>query len=365
MKKYSADYFEKKFEILFNKLIIKEGFVNKVKEIRKTLGIPVENGFIDQLELAEYLRKKLTKKEEMGATIFSFMEQYDAENKTRLTESKSDREKFFQYLVNKKKNKIDPVAIMSYFLEIIDDHSDLFTSHFIFKKNKFISKLSPIVIKLLNKYWGFDLLDEHIAVHFIEKYLFLGESGVKQYIKNKIVCPNCRYIGVVHFSPTGLNMEGRNEGIFSGKYLFNETTVKLLSSHFNSVFLLIKPYATKEEVLNYIEDNWNRLKEHLIEKNTFYKQYDVNPSKIKESDFDKNQLVYSMYKLPKKELVREYNEQKISSSLSAPIYKEAIISAILEKKYNIQITADAIKKSATRFAKSIKLKKEPRDIRDI
>ena len=361
MKKYSIDYYEKKFEILFNKLLVKDGFINEIKQIRKTLGIPVENGFIDQLELVEYLKQKLTEKEEREATQFAFMEQYDIENKTRLTEN--DREKFFEYLKKKKKKRADSVAITGYFLMIIDDHSSLFTSHFIFKKNKFISKLSPIVINLLNKYWGFDLLDEHIAVHFIEKYLFLGECGVKQYIKNKIACSNCRYIGVVHFSPMELNMKGRNEGIFSKKYLFNETTVKLLSSHFNSVFLIIKPYATKEQVLQYIEDNWNDLKEHLLEKNAFYKQLGVNPSKIKESDFDRNQLVYSLYKLSKKELLKIYKGQENFSGRG--IYKETIISAILEEEHNIKMSQDAIKKTATRFAKSTKIKKEPKDIRDI
>ena len=361
MKKYSIDYFGEKYEILFNKLLIKNGFVNEIKQIRKTLGIPVENGFINQLELVEYLRKKFTEKEEGEATMFSFMEQYDTENKTRLTES--DREDFLQYLEKKNKKPNDPIAIASYFLTIIDDHSGLFTSHFIFKKNKFTSRLSLIVIKLMNKYWGFDLLDEHIAVNFIEKYLFLGECGVNQYIKNKLACPHCRHIGVVHFSPTGLNMRGRNEGIFSKKYLFNEASIKLLSSHFNSVFLIIKPYATKEQVLQYIEDNWNDLKEHLIEKNSFYKQFNVNPSKIKKSDFDRNQLVYSLYKFSKKELVKEYLKQE--NNLPPPIYKEDIISSILEKRHNIKMSSDAIKKTATRFAKSTKIKKQPKDIRDI
>lgn len=363
MKKYSIDYFEKKYEILFNKLLIKNRFVNEVKEIRKTLGIPVENGFVDQLELAEYLRKKLTKKEEKKITMFSYIERYDIENKTRLTDSVNDKEKFFQHLVNKGKKQNDPVAIGSYLLAIIDDHSDLFTSHFILKENKFISKLSPIVFKLMNKYWGFDLLDEHIAVHFIESYLFLGEYGVRQYIKNKLACPHCRYIGVVHFSPTGLNMSGRKKGIFSKKYLFNEATIKLLSSHFNSVFLIIKPYATKEQVLQYIEDNWNDLKEHLIEKNAFYKQFDVHPSKIKDSDFERNQLIYELYKLPKKELLKTYKGKK-DLSISG-IYKETVISAILEEQHKIDISPDAIKKSATRFAKSTNTKKKMKDIEDI
>ena len=38
---------------------------------------------------------------------------------------------------------------------------------------------------------------------------------------------------------------------------------------------------------------------------------------------------------------------------------------ILEKKYNVQMSADAVKKTATRFAKSTKIHQEPKDIRDI
>lgn len=363
MKKYSIDYYEKKYEILFDKLLVKDGFVNEIKEIRKTLGIPVENGFINQLELIQYLVKKLTTKEQKKITMFAFMEHYDTENKTRLTESREDKDKFFQYLQDKNKKQNDPIALASFLLMIIDSHNDLFTAHFVFEDNKFTSKLSQIVVDLMNKYWGFDLLDEHIAVHYIEKYLFLGERGVREYIKNKLACPHCRYIGIDHFSPDRLNMQGKDEGMFSGKYLFNEGTVRMLSNHFNSVFLLIKPYANKEQVIQYIEDNWNDLKEHMTDKNTFYKQFGVKPSKIKESDFEKNKLVYSLYKLPKKELLKEYQSQE--NSLPVPTYKEDIISFILEKKYNIKMSADAVKKMATRFAKSTKIRQEPKDIRDI
>ena len=363
MKKYTIDYYKKKYDILFDKLIIKDGFADEVKKIRKILGIPVENGFVNQLELVQYLLEKFTTKEQKNIIMFAFIEQYDAENKTRLTESREDKDKFFQYLQEKNKKLNDPMALASYFLMILDDHSSLFTAHFIFEKNKFTSKLSQIVVDLMNKYWGFDLLDEHIAVHFIEKYLFLGEQGVREYIKNKLACSHCRYIGIDHFSPNRLNMQGKNEGMFSGKYLFNKGTVKMLSNHFNSVFLLIKPYANKEQVIQYIEDNWNDLKEHLIEKNIFYKQFGVNPSKIKESDFEKNKLVYSFYRLPKKELLKEY--QNTASDLPAPTYKEDIISSILEKKYNIKMSADAVKKTATRFAKSTKIHQQPKDNRDI
>ncbi len=361
MKKYSAEFFEKKFDILFKKLIVKEGFVDEVKETRKELGIPVENGFINSLELAGFLLKKLTKPEKEGVLLSGFIDQFEIENRIRVSEE--DREEFFKYFTKNKNQKDSSVVIITHFQTIIENHNNLFTSNTLLRETKFFSKLSPIVFRIFNKYWGFDLLDEQIAVNFLEKYLFLGENGVRQYIKEKVGCPSCRYIGVDHFSPDRHDMQGQNEGPFSKNYIFNKKAVKRLSSHFNGVFLLIKPYATKEQVLNYVEDNWNWLKEHLIEKNTFYKQFDVNPSKIKESDFDKNQLIYSMYKLPKKDLVKEFKDQNFD--YPPPTYKETIISAILEKKYNIKMSSDAVKKSATRFAKSVKLKKEPRDIRDI
>jgi hypothetical protein len=137
----------------------------------------------------------------------------------------------------------------------------------------------------------------------------------------------------------------------------------MLSQHFNSVFLIIKPYATKELVLQYIEDNWDDLKEHIIEKNTFYKQFGVHPSIIKESDDEKNRLVYELNKLSKKELLKSYKGEQDFSHTG--VYKEAIVSAILEEEYDIKMSADAVKKSASRFAKSIQVQKLPKDIRDI
>jgi hypothetical protein len=44
MKKFSADYFEKKYRILFKKLYLKAGFLDAVKATRKKLGLP-EEGF--------------------------------------------------------------------------------------------------------------------------------------------------------------------------------------------------------------------------------------------------------------------------------------------------------------------------------
>ncbi len=361
MKKYSAEFFKKKFDILFKKLIVKEGLVDEIKKAREELGIPAENGFINSLELAGFLSKKLTRPEKEKVLLWGFIELFELENRIRVSEE--DKEKFFKYFSENKKRKDDFTVSVNFVQGIIENHNNLFTSSSSLRETKFFSKLSPIVFKIFNKYWGFDLLDEQIAVNLLEKYLFLGDNGVRQYINAKVACPGCRYIGIDHFSPERDDMQGQDEGPFSKNYIFNKKTVKRLSSHFNSVFLLIKPYATKEGVLNYIEDNWNWLKEHLLEKNTFYKQFDVNPSKIKESDFDKNQLIYSMYKLPKKDLVKEFQGQDFD--YPPPIYKEGIIAKILEKKHNIIMSSDAVKKAATRFAKSVKLKKEPRDIGDI
>ncbi len=361
MKKYSAEFFKKKFEILFNKLTIKEGFADEVKKIRKELNIPVENGFLDSLELAEFLFKKLTKQEKENVTILGFIDQYETENHTRVSEK--DKEKFFKYLLKNRKLKNNHLVGISFFVGIIEDHNNLFTSNTLLRETSFFSKLSPIVFKLLNKYWGFDLLDEWITIHFVEKYLFLGEKGVNEYIKAKISCSGCRYIGIDHFSPNRHDMEGQDEGLFSKKYIFNKNFVKQLSRHFNSVFLVIKPYATKEEMLNYIEDNWNWLKEHLIEKNTFYGQLGVNPSKIKESDFELNKLVYELCKLPKRGLIKMYKGEKDFSATG--FYKEMVISAILKEEHGIDMSPDAIKKTATRFSKSTKLRNQPKDIRDI
>lgn len=86
MKKYTSEYFAKKFRILFDKLLIKEGFVDEIKKIRKELGIPIENGFPDTLRLAEYLMKKLSKREKTFFTLMSFVEYYEMETKTRVNE---------------------------------------------------------------------------------------------------------------------------------------------------------------------------------------------------------------------------------------------------------------------------------------
>jgi hypothetical protein len=186
---------------------------------------------------------------------------------------------------------------------------------------------------------------------------------VRDYIKEKIDCPFCRYIGVSHFSAERHNMDGQDEGPFSNKYVFNKKTVKLLSAYFDSLFLIIKPYASKDQVIQYVNDNWEELKEHLIAKNTFYRQLEVSPARIKKSAGDRNRLIYELQKSSKKDLVARYKGDRDFSVTG--IYKEDIVSAILKEEYGLSVSSDAVKKTASRFAKSKKLKRQPKDIRDI
>jgi hypothetical protein len=361
MKQYSADYFNKKFHILFDKLMIKEGFVDAVKKTRKELGIP-QDGFNSKLELAEYLMKRLSKKERQSITLMAFIEQYEMLHKKRIEEK--DKEQFFNEFYKKIKGKDSSLAIMICYQWHLEDHNDFFTKDPVISHGKENSKLFSKGWSIFKKFFALDLLDQHIAMQFIEKYLFLGVNGVNEYIKSKISCQHCRYIGVSHFSPEGRNMvKGKDSYPFSGNYIFNEGAVKLLSSYFDSVFILIRPYAVKEQVIQYIEDNWNDLKEHMTEKNSFYKQLGVHPTKIKESDIERNQFVYDLYKLSKKDILKTYKGKQDLSGTDT--YKEKIVSVILQEEYDIKMSPDAVKKTATRFAKSIKVKKEPKDIRDI
>ncbi len=364
MKKYSSEYFEKKFRILFDRLLVKEGFLDAVKETRKKLVLP-EGGFGNESELAHYLIGKMGKDEQISLAFLAFVEDYADKNNLALAEE--NREEVIQAFRKEYGGKKDTTVVMTQMVfelgRDILEHHQMFTQNILFRKNKFLSKLFPETMKLIRKFWGLDLLDEHIYAHFVERYLFLGEYGVNQYIKIKLACPSCRYIGVDHFSPNRTNMSGQDKGPHSNGYVFNKEAVRRLSLHFNSVFLIIKPYATKEAVLQYIEDNWGWLKEHIIEKNTFYEQFGVHPSKIKESDLERNRLVYELYKLPKKEVVKMYNGER---DFSIPnIYKEMVVSAILQEKYQIEMTSDAVKKTAARFAQNIQVKKEPKDIGDI
>lgn len=364
MKKYSAEYFEKKFKILYNKLLVREGFIDEVKKKRKELGIPVESGFSSSLDLAEYLIKKLTTKEREEAIFIAYMHKYENEKKTLATEE--NRNDFVDSFLKERKKEMDSLILAIIFVKSkIDDHTFTFTDGFFFRKfnkNKLISKLKPSVYAISDKYWDVDLLDEQITIHFIERYLFLGENGVNDYIKSRIGCPNCQHIGIHYFSPDRNHMQGKSAGAFSKNYIFNQETNKWLSQHFNSIFLIVKPYATKEQVIQYVKDNWDTMKKLMDEKNVFYKQAGAS-TKIKESDFEKNQLVYSLYSLTKEQLIRQYKE--LEKNLLIPQYKESVISKILEKRYDIKMSPDAIKRSATRFAKSIKIQRKQKDIGDI
>jgi hypothetical protein len=363
MKKYTNDYFEKKYNILFDKLLQKEGFVDEVKSIRKKLGLPI-NGFESTPELAHFLISKMNEEEKQSLLFFAFMDKYENANKIRVTEE--NRQEVIDAFIKKMEGESEQGVLIFMMMEVgnyIQTHHNLFTKYPLFEENKYLSKLVTIVFDLMRKYWGVDLLDDHVIIHYIEKYLFMGQAGVTQYIKSKISCHNCRYLGVDHFSPERGNMDGKDEGPYSKNYLFNKQTVSMLSGYFNSVFLIIKPYATKELVLQYIEDNWEDLKEHIIQKNTFYKQYDVSPAIIKSSDDEKNRLVYELNKLSKKDLLKAYKGEKDFNQTG--VYKEAIVSAILDEEYGITMSSDAVKKSASRYAKSIEVQRKPKDIRDI
>lgn len=361
MKKYSDDYFKKKYKILFDKLLQKEGFIDDIKNTRKEIGLPA-NGCANGPELAFFFINKLTKDQQRSLAFFAFIRAYEKEHKIRVSDEKS--EEVIKAFMKEYKKGVVIVPMMVELGYIIETHHNLFTKDPFFEGNKkYLSKLYKSVFKLMQKYWGVDLLDDHVIIHYIEKYLFMGQSGVNEYIRNKISCHNCRYLGVDHFSPDRNNMDGKDEGPYSKEYIFNKETVQMLSQHFHSVFLIIKPYATKELVLQYIEDNWGDLKEHIIEKNTFYKQYDVHPSIIKESDDEKNRLVYELNKLSKKDLLKRYKGKEDFSRKG--VYKEVIVSAILDEEYTIKMSSDAVKKSASRFAKSIQVQRIPKDIRDI
>ncbi len=360
MKKYSTDYFEKKYRVLLDKLTQKDGFLVDVKNTRKELGLP-ENGFSSSPELAQFFISKMSKAEQQSLTLWAFISEYEYQNKIRVTEE-NNKEVVNKFLKKYKKG-IGMLPMIFELIKNIEAHHELITKNHLFDENKYLSKLYKTVMSLMQKYWGVDLLDDHIIFHYIEKYIFLGHSGINNYIKSKVSCHNCKYIGIEHFSPNRFNMDGKDEGPYSSKYLFNEKTVQMLSQYFNGVFVIVKPYATKELVIEYIEENWDDLKEHMIEKNTFYKQFDVHPAIIKESDDEKNRLVYELHKLSKKDLLKKYKGGKDFSQ--SGIYKEVIVSAILDEEYKIAMSSDAVKKSASRFAKSIKVQKLPKDIRDI
>ena len=98
MKKYSTDYFEKKYKILSEKLLQKEGFIDAVKDARKGLDLP-EIGFDTTQELAYFLIGKLSKSEQQSLTFFAFVEAYAYKNKISVSED--NREEIVEAFMKK------------------------------------------------------------------------------------------------------------------------------------------------------------------------------------------------------------------------------------------------------------------------
>jgi len=360
MKKYSKDYFEKKFLLLYEKLVNKEGFIDTIKKTRESLNIP-EEGFESDFELVGYFISRIPKKEIENFIFYSFCFEYV--RNTGLELQDEDFEELFDKFYQRQK-EVDNIQIISIpYLKAVEDHLTLFTKSEIVQFNKENKILNKKVTEIFNSFMEVELLDTQIIYHYIEKYLFLGKKGVENYIYKRTLCPNCRYYSVAHFSPDRNDMTNKEDGPFSGKYFLNKDTCRFLSKFFDSYFVLIKPYATKGEVLNYIEDNWDTIKENLKNKNTFYKQFDFSPSRLRSSNLRRNRLIYDLYQKPKKELLEICKNREIFPVTG--VYKEDVISQILKEKYDLEMSSDAIKKVVTRYAKSIKTKKTAKDIGDI
>ena len=107
MKKYSDDYFEKKYKILFDKLMQKEGFVDDIKTTRKELGLPID-GFANGPELADFFISKLSKAEKRKLTMWAFLRAYEYEQKRFLTEDDKDA---FTKAFMKKHKKDDGIGM--------------------------------------------------------------------------------------------------------------------------------------------------------------------------------------------------------------------------------------------------------------
>ena len=122
MKKYSKEYFEEKFEILYKKLLQKEGFIDAVKSTRKELLIP-EDGFPSTLELSDYLMKRLSKKEKEITSSICFMQQYEHKN-GQINEE--DMQKVAEEFDKRFKDNFSPIAILVSFQMHLDGHNDFF-----------------------------------------------------------------------------------------------------------------------------------------------------------------------------------------------------------------------------------------------
>ena len=90
MKKFSAEYFEKKYRILFNKLFVKRGFSDTVKELRKKLEIP-DNGFTNETDLACFVISKMNAEEQRSIAFLAFIEDYARKNNLTLENENKER----------------------------------------------------------------------------------------------------------------------------------------------------------------------------------------------------------------------------------------------------------------------------------
>ncbi len=169
MKKYSADYFEKKYKILFDKLIIKEGFVDDIKKTRRELGIPVENGFADISHLAEFIMKKLTKSEQRYLAFSAFADRYN-HKKGEDAIAEGHKDELLDAFMEETNGMLIPLDVMVSLCTMIDDHSNLFTARRVLSENKKLSKFYPAVHTLFQKFFNVDVLDIQIAIYFIETY---------------------------------------------------------------------------------------------------------------------------------------------------------------------------------------------------
>lgn len=110
MKKYSADYFEKKYKILFDKLLQKEGFIDDIKKTRKELGLPVD-GFPNGPELAFFFINKFTKDQQHSLTFIAFIRAYENEHKMRISDENRDEVIKAFMKENKKGNGMVPMMV--------------------------------------------------------------------------------------------------------------------------------------------------------------------------------------------------------------------------------------------------------------
>lgn len=273
MKKYSTDYFEKKYKILFDKLLQKEDFVDDIKATRKELGLPT-NGFANGPELADFFISKMNKSEKKKLTMWAFLSAYEYEQKRRLTED--DRDAFTKAFMKKHKND-DGIGMLPMMIELgqaIDTHHNTFTKYPLFEGNKYLSKLYKTTFKLMQKYWGVDLLDDHIIFHYIEKYLFMGQAGVNEYKKTRDFGLYRTYWGMVR--------RCKYKSQVSYKYYIEKGIIVEWKSYidfkndmYESFLNHIKKYGKRETTIDRIDSNKNYCKENCRWA-TYKEQYKKN-----------------------------------------------------------------------------------------